>query len=163
MLTLLRFLQVLALSLWLGGTVFLSFFVAPAAFAVLPTRQLAGDLVGQLLPRLYLLSYACAALYLLSLLVEQRLVGGSLRGLALPVALVVAMLLLLLFNHLYLGERMAGLRVEMTATFGSIDQTPREHALRLRFNRYHGVSSLLLTADLLLLVGLLALTVRRLR
>ncbi|MFQ5777372.1 MAG: DUF4149 domain-containing protein [Terriglobia bacterium] len=162
MLTLMRFLQVLALALWLGGTVFLSFFVAPAAFAVLPTRQLAGDLVGQLLPRLYLLSYACAVVYLLALLFEQRLVSGSLRGLVLPVALVVVMLFLLLFNHLYLGERMANLRAEMTAAFGSIDQTPREYALRLRFNRYHGVSSLLLTADLLLLVGLLALTVRRL-
>lgn len=163
MLTAVRFLQLFAVGVWLGGTVFLSFIVAPAAFTVLPSRQLAGDLVGYLLPRLYILSYVCAVLFLGGLFAEQRLLGGSLRQLVVPVALVLVMVLLLLVNHVYLGSRMASLRGEMTTAFGSVDQTPRQHALRARFNRYHGGSSLLLTADLILLVGLLALTVRRLR
>ncbi|MFB3127344.1 MAG: DUF4149 domain-containing protein, partial [Candidatus Acidiferrales bacterium] len=43
MLTAARIVETLALGLWLGSMVFLSFVVAPAAFAVLPSRELAGQ------------------------------------------------------------------------------------------------------------------------
>ena len=163
MLTTVRFLELLALGLWLGGMVFFSFIVAPAAFALLPSRELAGNLVGLVLARLYVLSYICGGAYLLCLVIEQRLTGGSRRALVLPLGVVVVMLLLTLFNQYPLGERLFSLRSEMKAAFGSIDQTPAEHALRLRFNRYHRVSVLLMSANLLLALGLLALTGRRLR
>ncbi|MGH9803969.1 MAG: hypothetical protein ACRD4D_02260, partial [Candidatus Acidiferrales bacterium] len=94
---------------------------------------------------------------------EQRLVGGSVRGLLLPVALVAVALLITLYSHYGLGERLAALRVEMTSTFGSVDATPRAHALRLAFGRLHGLSSILLSFQLLIVLTLLLLTVRRLR
>lgn len=163
MLTVVRFLELLALGLWLGAMVFFAFVVAPAAFSVLPTRQQAGDLVAWILPRLHLFGLVCGIAYLLGLFIEQRLLGSSLRGLALPVGVLAVVLLLTLLNHYWLGEQLAGLRAEMSAAFGSIDQTPRDHVLRARFGRLHGFSSLLLSANLLLVLGLLALTVRRLR
>src|SRR6478735_5835304 len=43
-------LQVIVLSLWLGAAGFFSAAVAPALFAVLPTRTLAGAAVGRMLP-----------------------------------------------------------------------------------------------------------------
>lgn len=163
MLTAVRFLELLALSLWLGAMIFFAFIVAPAAFAVLPTRQLAGDLVGLVLARLHILGLLCAVVYLLSLLIEQRLTGGSLRAVAVPIALVAVILLLTFAGHYFLGERMTSLRSEMRAAFGSIDHTPRTHALRVRFNRYHQLSTLLMGTNLVLLLGLLGLSVRRLR
>jgi uncharacterized membrane protein len=162
MLTAVRFLEVLALGLWLGGMVFFAFVVAPAAFAVLPTRQQAGDLVAWVLPRLHFLGFVCGVAYLAGLFAEQRLTGGG-RGWMVAAALTVVALLLILINHYGLGGQMAELRAQMTAVFGGVDQTPRDHALRLRFGRLHGYSSLLLSANLLLVLSLLVLTVRRFR
>ena len=45
--------SVVALSAWLGAAVLVAAVVAPAAFAVLPTRTLAGALVGRVLPVLF--------------------------------------------------------------------------------------------------------------
>ncbi len=41
-------------TLWLGAALFLAAVVAPAAFTVLPTRTLAGALVGRVLPALFI-------------------------------------------------------------------------------------------------------------
>jgi uncharacterized membrane protein len=163
MLTAARFLEFLALGLWLGGMVSLAFIVAPAAFATLPTREQAGNLVGLLLPRFYLLGTLCAAAYLIGLVLEQRVAGGSVRGLLLPVAFVAVALLIIVYSHYGLGERLAALRAEMTSTFGSVDATPRDHALRRAFGRLHGFSSILLSFQLLIVLTLLLLSVRRLR
>lgn len=43
----------LALAAWFGAALLLAAAVAPAAFAVLPTRALAGALVGRVLPALF--------------------------------------------------------------------------------------------------------------
>jgi hypothetical protein len=42
------------LSAWLGGAILVAAVVAPAAFAVLPSRALAGALVGRILPALFI-------------------------------------------------------------------------------------------------------------
>lgn len=124
---------------------------------------MAGQLVGSTLPRLHLLGTLCGALFLLCLVVEQRLLGTSLRAVALPIGLVAVLLLGTFYDHYFLGERLVNLRAEMKTAFGSIDQTPGDHILRVAFNRYHRVSALLLAAHMVLVLGLLALTVRRLR
>ena len=41
--SILRFLMLLSLTVWLGGIIFFSFVVAPTAFSVLPTRHMAGS------------------------------------------------------------------------------------------------------------------------
>ncbi|MDE3217575.1 MAG: DUF4149 domain-containing protein, partial [Gemmatimonadota bacterium] len=45
--------QIVGTSVWLGAAVLLAAAVAPAAFAVLPSRSLAGDLVGRVLPVIF--------------------------------------------------------------------------------------------------------------
>ncbi len=40
----------LLVALWMGAALLVIFVVAPGAFAVLPTRAMAGDLVGRVLP-----------------------------------------------------------------------------------------------------------------
>jgi len=162
MVTALRVVELLSLSLWLGGLVFFAFFVAPAAFAVLPSRHLAGSLVGWLLPRVHLLGLVCGLVFLAALAFEQRLGGGGLRAALVPAVLILLVLLSSGVNHYALAGPMADLRAEMKAGFGGVDQTPPDHALRARFGRLHGYSSLLLTANLLLVLGLFVLAVRRL-
>src|SRR5215467_5943977 len=62
------FLEVLLLSLWLGGMIFFAFSVAPSAFAVLPTRHLAGLLVTSTLSKLELLGLVIGPLLIVSAL-----------------------------------------------------------------------------------------------
>lgn len=162
MLTTLRIVELLSLAVWLGGMVFFSFFVAPAAFAVLPSRHLAGSLVAWLLPRIHLLGLFCGLIFLVALALEQRLAGGSLRVILVPAVLILLVLLSSGVNHYVLAGKMIGLRVEMKEAFGGVDQTPRDHPLRTRFGRLHGYSSLLMTANLVLVLGLFVLAVRRL-
>jgi len=45
--------EIVLLAAWLGAAIFFSVVVAQAAFAVLPTRTLAGALVGRILPVLF--------------------------------------------------------------------------------------------------------------
>ena len=42
-----RFLMLLSLVVWIGGLIFFAFVLAPTVFAVLPTRQLAGNVVNR--------------------------------------------------------------------------------------------------------------------
>jgi hypothetical protein len=162
MLTTLRVVELLSLAVWLGGMVFFAFFVAPAAFAVLPNRHLAGSLVGWLLPRIHLLGLVCGLLFLVALALEQRLAGGSLRVMLVPAVLILLVLLSSGVNHYVLAGQMTGLRADMKDAFGGVDQTPKDDPLRSRFGRLHGYSSLLMTVNLALVLGLFVLAVRRL-
>ena len=49
--------MLIALSAWLGAAVIVASVVTPAAFAVLPSRALAGALVGRVLPALFWCNY----------------------------------------------------------------------------------------------------------
>lgn len=154
----LRFLQVFALGTWVGAGLFLSFAVAPAAFATLSSRQQAGAVVGMALGRLHVLGLVAGALYLGAAVALE----GKPATLARPAALLVAaMLVLTLVAHYGVTPRLAGLRAEMAAAHGSIDRTPADHPLRQRFGRLHGVSSALELAALLAGIAALYLTVRQ--
>ena len=45
--------EVVVLAFWLGAAAFFSVAVAPALFAALPTRTLAGEVVGRVLPGVF--------------------------------------------------------------------------------------------------------------
>jgi len=140
--TFLRSVEFLCLSLWLGGDVFLSFVVAPGAFAVLPGRDVAGSMVGYALGRLHILGLVCGVVFLVARLVRTR----SFASLAAPVALtVVLMLALTAYSQLGVSARLGRLRAEM----GSVQSTPVESPLRREFDRLHRVSVLLESGVLL--------------
>jgi uncharacterized membrane protein len=133
MTNILRFAQVFALGTWLGAIIYLSFVVAPGAFASLSSRDQAGAFVGMALGRLHHLGVIAGVVFLLSSLA----LSPSLTTLAQPAALlVVAMILLTAFSQHRLTPRMAALRQEM----GSVDATPRDNLLRVEFDRFHRVS-----------------------
>ncbi len=128
---------VLLVALWLGAVIFFSAAVAPAAFRVLPTRTLAGALVGATLPTLFW-SGALVALVALGLAWMQpwsagrRLVTGA-AGAVMLVATVVA--------QTVVAPRIDRLRAELPSTLESVSpQDPR----RAEFGRLHGVSVALL-------------------
>jgi hypothetical protein len=151
--TLLRVAEFLSLSVWLGSVVFLSFAVAPGAFAVLGSREQAGAVVGMALGRLHWIGIVCAVVFL----VAHALGAKSLPALTDLAALaVVLMLLLTLASQFAVTPRIAHLRAEMKTQFGSVDAAPPGNELRVHFNRFHQYSVWLESG--VLLAGLLALT-----
>jgi hypothetical protein len=67
--TLINFIYLLSLVCWIGSIIFFSFFVAPVVFKNLE-REKAGELVGIIFPRYYMVGYVCSVLLLAVLLLN---------------------------------------------------------------------------------------------
>ena len=163
--TLLRFLEILALSLWVGGIVFLSFILAPNAFRILPSHQ-AGMLVGMTLTRLHLLGYFATLLFLAARVTGALLAppSDSFSRSALlvrpAVLLVLVMFLITVVAQQGVRPRMDAVRAEMIATSGTVDRAPLGSPLRERFDQLHRDSVHLEGAVLLLGLAAMFLTAR---
>lgn len=145
-----RYLALLALGLWLGGIVYFAAAVAPSAFAVLPTRELAGAIVSRTLTILHYFGLFCGGLALAASFTYSMLAHGRLNLLALAHVLIVLMLALTLVSQFGVGARMSELRAEM----GTVDNIPASDSRRVGFNRLHAWSTRLELGVLLL--GLVA-------
>jgi len=142
---------VVMLSLWLGAAIVVAAVVAPAAFAVLPTRTLAGALVGRVLPSLF---WSGAVVGVIVALLSR---GQSHSGARLISALALA--LACLAAQLGVAPRIARLRV---AAGGPLDALPRDDVRRTTFGRLHAISVALLGAASLAGATAIVLTIRAL-
>jgi len=156
MTSILRTVEFLALSVWLGSDVFLSFVVAPGAFRVLaPNRDQAGAVVGFSLTRMHLGGIALGVAFLLVRLIRSR----SFANLVTPAAVcVVLMIALTAISQYTVSARMAVLRVQM----GSIQATGADSPLLAEFSRLHTISVSLESGVLLAGIVAVYLMVREL-
>jgi uncharacterized membrane protein len=153
--TLLRTIEFLGLSLWLGSDVFLSFVVAPGAFRILGSRDQAGAIVGFALWRMHFIGVVCGIVILLARMLRTR----SLASLVGPAALcVVLMIALTVVSQHAVSPKMAALRMQL----GSIEATATDSPLRLEFSRLHRMSVLLESGVLLAGFACIYLMVREL-
>lgn len=67
--TLISFIYLLSLVCWIGSIIFFSFFVAPVVFKNLE-REKAGEVVGIIFPRYYMIGYVSGILVLMALLLN---------------------------------------------------------------------------------------------
>lgn len=67
--TLINFIYLLSLVCWIGSIIFFSFFVAPVVFKNLE-REKAGEVVGIIFPRYYMIGYVSGVLVLIALLLN---------------------------------------------------------------------------------------------
>jgi uncharacterized protein DUF4149 len=134
--TILRFLMFLSLVVWVGGIVFLSFVEAPTAFSVLPSRHMAGTVVGHSLTLLHWIGLFSGVVFLGCSMLLSSLSTGSAEPLAARHILVLAMLLLTVVSQFGISPKMATLR----AQFGDIDTVPANDPGRLQFDALHAWS-----------------------
>lgn len=125
-------LQLIILSLWLGAAGFFSAAVAPALFAVLPTRTLAGAVVGRMLPVVFysgiLVGLGLAALQVMAR--RQWSFGArEISGAVMVGACAVAQFII--------GPRIERLRSEIG---GPLEALAADDARRAAFGRLHGIS-----------------------
>ena len=124
--------QITLLALWLGAAVFFAAAVAPALFAVLPSRSLAGAVVGRLLPAiLYSGMLIGVAAGLVTMLADDfpRSRGRDAAEVVMIAACAVAQFIV--------GPRIERVRASIT---GAIENLPVDDARRLAFGRLHGIS-----------------------
>ncbi|MDB4907449.1 MAG: hypothetical protein JWO05_2233 [Gemmatimonadetes bacterium] len=120
---------VIALSAWIGAALLVAAVVAPAAFAVLPSRTLAGALVGRVLPVLFWSGIVVGA----AVFPTSRVASVIMVASAAAAQLVVA-------------PRIARIR---EAIGGPVDALAADDARRVTFGQLHGASVGLLGVTLL--------------
>lgn len=148
--TLLRLLMMLSLGIWLGGIVLFAV-LAPTVFSVLPTRHLAGSIVGPMLSKLHWIGLISGIIFLISSLSYSRIATGDVHALSARNLLLCIMLVLTLISQFGITSRMAALRSSM----GEIDNVPPSDPARVEFNALHAWSTRLEVGVLIL--GLAAL------
>jgi len=138
--TLARFLLILSLILWIGGIVFFSFVVAPAAFSLLPTQELAARIVGSSLGTLHYIGLVCGGIFLPATFLIDLKRATVLR------AVMGLMLLCTAISQFGITPQMQRIRA---AVGGSIQALPHQDAGRAAFDRLHQFSVMLESAVLL--------------
>jgi hypothetical protein len=139
-------LQVAVIAAWLGAAILVAAVVAPAAFRVLPTRTMAGALVGQVLPVIFVSGMVVAAI---AAGVDRQLSG---RFQSLVIASVFAMLLGCGVAQFVIGPKIEVVRAAIGGAVDALDATdPR----RVQFGRLHAFSVLWMGVAMVGAAGLL--------
>src|SRR5690348_11633072 len=125
----LRAVMLLCLIVWIGGIIFFAFVLAPTVFTVLPTHELAGNVVNPGLTRLHWMGLISGAVFLLCSLIYNRVRHAQFRVFSGSHVLVVIMLVLTLISQLSITPRMQSLRRDM----GVIDSISPSDSRRMEF------------------------------
>jgi len=145
-------------ALWLGAAVYFSFAVAPSAFAVLPTRELAGALVTRTLAVVNVGGVVVGLLLLATAWPGRGRVGRAALGAEAVAAGLVAGLCAV--GHFAIAARLRSMRAAMR---GTIDALAADDPARVAFNDLHGYSVMALGVAMLAGLALLLLVARRAR
>jgi hypothetical protein len=124
--------QLAVLALWLGAASFMSIAVAPALFAELPTRTLAGAVVGRLLPSIF---YAGIVVGVLVIAVDVWVAGAWHWSTVVISSIVVAASCAI--AQWIVAPRIERIRASIP---GAIESLPLDDARRVAFGRLHGIS-----------------------
>ena len=154
--TFLRALMLLALIVWVGGIIFFAFVLAPTVFHVLPTVELAGNVVSRSLTALHWMGMISGAVFLAASLLYGQSRFARPRPFALVNLLVVLMLALTLISQFAITPRMRALRSQMGAI-----TVARDDARRMEFDRLHAWSTRAEGGVLFLGLAVVLLTARR--
>jgi putative copper export protein len=151
------FIEVLLIGVWLGSMIFFSFAVAPSAFAVLPTRELAGAMVTSTIGKVEVLGLVIGPLLILIQATTWRATHSSKLTKSLRVILVLVMIAAAALSRFWISPQMVSLRAAMG---GHIDDVAAGDPLRVQFNSLHQYSVSLMGTAMIAGIIVLFLTVR---
>lgn len=147
--TLSAIIEIIAITLWVGGMAALAFIAAPAIFQSEPSREKAGKTFGLILKRFHPMAYACGAVILLAGAMRwmgsfnHRLTASELTR----YVIAVLMLALALYSGLLISRKLDDLHKEMP---NGIDRMAKDAPHRIKFNNLHRLSTTLMAFNLLL-------------
>lgn len=153
-----RLLQLLTMTVWVGGLVFFAFVLAPTAFRVLPTQFEAGLVVGAALHTFDYVAMGAGAVFLVATVLLFRGAPKQIQGrYEMEFLVALAMLLGTAYIHYNL---LPAMERDRARAGGDIQSVAPEHPAREHFNRLHRRSERVEGAVLLLGLGVLFLMSR---
>lgn len=141
----------LVLSLWVGGMVTFSFLVTPVFFQKL-SREQAGEMVGLLFPRYWLMGYISSGAALASYLWLRFILKSPPWGDAARITLLVLMLAGAVVNGAVVAAKAHDVKAQMAGAAESA-----KAALQQEFGKLHGISMALNLAVILAGLSLVAI------
>ena len=154
MITTLKFLYSLSLTFWIGSIFFLAFVAAPSIFKIL-TREQAGDVVSEIFPKYYAISYLCGAVALISsiLLIYFSSTFSSTTSI-----IKIAVLCIMIGLAVYAGEINRPEAHKVRTEMRSVDEGSAEYKkIHKEFSRLHRTSAITNGAILILGIALVVL------
>jgi uncharacterized membrane protein len=141
--------EIIAITIWVGGMAALAFVAAPAIFQTASSREQAGRTFGLILQRFHPVMYACGSAILIAGLMRwagafnHHLYASEITR----YAIAALMLGLAFYSGLIISRKLDDLRAGMS---NGIDRTPKDDPRRVEFNRLHRLSTTLMAFNLLL-------------
>lgn len=155
MVSLIRFIHLLSLIVWLGGMVFFSFIVAPSVFQALPTET-AGDVVGVIFPKYWLIGY----IFSLTTLATLILLAYFERTFpAIRILILVVMAATTFYTGLVVGSNAREIKSQIQIVENGSDKA----VLKAKFRTYHRRSVTLNTVVMVLGIVFTFITATRIR
>jgi len=154
---LIAFTEMLLLSVWLGSMLFFSFAVAPSAFAVLPTRELAGRMVTSTIGKIEVLGLVIGPLLILIQVARWRGSDSSKTIKIVKPLLILMMVAAAALSRFWISPAMVSLRASMGVP---IDEVPLNDPVRVWFNNLHQYSVALMGTAMIAGLVVLFLIVR---
>jgi Domain of unknown function (DUF4149) len=142
----LRYLMLVSLVVWVGGLIFFPV-LAQTAFATLPNRHLAGEVVGRSLSALHWMGLVSGVVFLACSWLSNRFGSGTADLASASHLLIILMLALTLISQFAIIPRMDAIRASLPA---EIDSLPPSNLARVRFDGLHQWSTRVESGVLLL-------------
>lgn len=153
MLIAVKYIHLLALVIWIGSIIFFSFIGAPGIFGSLD-RKTAGDVVGVIFPKYYLLGHICAVVSLGSL----ALLGGRfgfIFSVKAGIGILAVMAAISFYSGFVTAPKVKVVKYQMRA---ETDES-KVAVLKKQFGKLHGISMMQNMSVLLLGLILLYFTI----
>lgn len=145
------------LVLWTGMVLGFAFLVAPLLFAILPSRDLAGQIAGRVVTRLDLMAWvaflAACALVLFPRWLSEIREEGPVGPVRLWTAAALVALLMCFTSQFIVTPGLHKIRARMD---GPVEALAQDHPDRVAYNKAHGISRQLMFIRMLLALGLAA-------
>jgi len=158
MATLLRFLRLLAVVVWVGGVIFFAFILAPVAFHLLPSQHEAGIVIGGTLRVLDVIGLVCGGIFWIATLVLTLRSNRSARG-RFNAQLLLAAFMLLATAYLHMGI-LPAMEIARAEAGGNIESSPASDPAHIEFERLHKRSEQVEGAVLFCGLGIVLLMAR---
>ena len=133
--TILSFIYLLSIVVWIGMIFFTTFFAAPSIFKVLP-RESAGEVMGSIFPKYWTVGYVTSLSALGSTLLIARTLGFYPAE---RLIILIIMTVLSFFSGLVVGSRARSIKAKMRAA----GEGGEKGELRKSFGKIHAVSAII--------------------
>ncbi len=155
-----RFLQLLAMTTWVGGLIFFAFVLAPTAFHVLPSQHEAGLVVGGSLHTFDYVAMGAGAIFLLATGLLFQEAPKRIQG-RYEIEFLLALVMVLGTAYIHYNI-LPAMEADRASAGGDINSVPADNPARAHFDKLHARSEHVESGVLLIGLAVLFLMSREL-